>query len=268
MNILQIQKSAAATLLGKILLGFATTGMAASDIHFGPSGSEASASNPDGTWISMWGPAHVSTSFDSANPPPSGDTAGSVNVQNQWAGSNGDTYNMISPGTWWGAVTFDGTAYASIEMDIKYDTTSTITPASAAHLSIGFDTGYNQVSVTNVSFNTNSAVIANGAWHHLSIPIPASTVGITSSDGVSYYQWNPDGTSGTMNFWMANVVLVARVVPTPPPTLSLPTKVTPGLNVFASTEGNSFYDRQEGMLRQSSGLTGVGQATAGNPATY
>src|SRR6266478_6482712 len=86
--------------------------------------------------------------------------------------------------------------------------------------------------------------------------------------GISYYQWNPDGTSGTMNFWMANVVLVARVVPTPPPTLSLPTKVTPGLNVFASTEGNSFYDRQEGMLRQSSGLTGVGQATAGNPATY
>src|SRR6266478_6482710 len=167
MNILQIQKSAAATLLGKILLGFATTGMAASDIHFGPSGSEASASNPDGTWISMWGPAHVRTTFDSANPPPSGDTAGSVNVQNQWAGSNGDTYNMISPGTWWGAVTFDGTAYASIEMDIKYDTTSTITPASAAHLSIGFDTGYNQVSVTNVSFNTNSAVIANGAWHQL-----------------------------------------------------------------------------------------------------
>ena len=179
-----------------------------------------------------------------------------------------DSYNMISPGTWWGNVVFDGTAYASIELDIKYDTNSTMTPTSAAQLSIGLDTGYHPVSVTNISFDIASSALANGAWHHLSIPIPAATVGIGSSDGVSFYRWNPPGTSGTMSFWMANVVLVARVVPVPPPTLGVPLKATLGLNVFASTEGNSFYDRQEAMLRQNLGLSWVGQASAGNPVTY
>ncbi|MEY2430007.1 MAG: hypothetical protein QOJ40_2892 [Verrucomicrobiota bacterium] len=257
-------------LAGLVLLSSAACGLAASDIHFGPTGSEASVSNPNGTWINMWGPAYKSTTFDAANPPPSGDIAGSVYAKGDWTGDTGgmDNYNMISPGTWWGNVTFDGTAYASIEMDLKYDTNSTMTPTSAAHLQIGLDTGYHLVSITNISFNTASATITDGQWHHLSIPIPASTAGIGSADGVSYYQWNPGGTSGTMNFWMANVVLVARVVPVAPPTIGLPTKATPGLNVFASTEGNSFYDRQEALLRQDTGLSWVGQATAVNPVTY
>ncbi len=199
---------------GAILLLCAARSRAASDIHFGPTATEASVSNPDGTWINMWGGAWKGTTFDATNPPPSGDTAGSPYVQGDWTGdtspSGMDSYNMISPGTWWGNVVFDGTAYASIELDIKYDTNSTMTPTSAAQLSIGLDTGYHPVSVTNISFDIASSALANGAWHHLSIPIPAATVGIGSSDGVSFYRWNPPGTSGTMSFWMANVVLVAR----------------------------------------------------------
>jgi hypothetical protein len=38
--------------------------------------------------------------------------------------------------------------------------------------------------------------------------------------------------------------------------------------VFASTEGNSFYDRQEAELIQNSGLSWVGQATVATPVTY
>ena len=97
-----------------------------------------------------------------------------------------------------GAVVFDATLYASIEMDFKYDTNSTMTPGTAAHLNIGLDKGYSFVQVTNLTFNTNQP-IADGNWHHLSINIPASTPNISACDGVSYYQWNPGGTSGTMN---------------------------------------------------------------------
>jgi len=157
----------------------------ASDIIFGPDGTEASINNSDGTWINMWGPAHIATTFDSTTPPPTGDTTGSVYNQGDWTGDSGgmDNYNMISPGNWWGDVVFDGSQYASIEMDIKYDTTSTMTPTSAAHLSIGFDTGYNFVQITNESFDTASSPLTDGKWHHLSIPIPASQSGIGSADG-------------------------------------------------------------------------------------
>jgi hypothetical protein len=266
MKTLRIKSSLLAALACLALTPFASR--AASDIAIGPTGTEASISNPDGTWIHMWnGVGAWSTSFDPANPPPSGDTAGSVYNQGTWTGGGQDNYNTANSGNWWGAVTFDGSQYASIEFDVKYDTNSTILPASSAHLDVGFDTGYHLESLTTLSFNRASSPLADGAWHHVSIPVPASRAGISAAHSVGYYQWNP-ASSGTMNFWMANVVVVARVVPVAPPTLSTPVKTTPGLNVFASTEGNSFFDRQEVELRQTTGLSWVGQATTANPVTY
>jgi hypothetical protein len=240
---------------------------AASDIIVGPSGSEAGVSGTDYEWQNLWGPAYVNITFDAANPPPTGDTTGSIYIQGNWPGSAADNYCIGSPGTWWGALTFDASQYASIEMDIKYDSTSTITPTSQAHLQIGFDAGYSLQSVTNVSFDASSQAIADGHWHHLSIPVPSTISGAGSVHSVGFYQWNPSA-MGTMNFWVANVTVKARVVPVAPPTVKLPTKAVPGLNVYASTEGNSFYDRQEAELMQPSGLSWVGQATPANPVTY
>jgi hypothetical protein len=241
---------------------------AASDIIVGPSGSEAGRSGTDYEWQNLWGPAFVNITFDAANPPPTGDTQGSIYVQGNWAGSDADNYCIGSPGTSINSVTFDASQYASIEMDIKYDSTSTISPAANAHLNIGFDAFYSFQFVTNVSFDASSQAIADGHWHHLSIPVPSTISGAGSVHGVGFYQWNPGPTAGTMNFWVANIVVKARVVPVAPPTVKLPTKAVPGLNVFASTEGNSFYDRQEAELIQPSGLSWVGQATPANPVTY
>jgi hypothetical protein len=240
---------------------------AASDIIVGPSGSEAGVSGTDYEWQNMWGPAFVNITFDAANPPLTGDTQGSIYIQGNWPGSAADNYCIGSPGTWWGALTFDGSQYASIEMDIKYDSTSTITPTSQAHLQIGFDAGYSLQSLTNVSFDASSQAIADGHWHHLSVPVPSNISGVGSVHSVGIYQWNPAAT-GTMSFWVANVVIKARVVPVAPPTVKLPTKAISGLNVYASTEGNTFYDRQEAELKQPSGLSWVGQATPANPVSY
>jgi len=267
MKILQRKQSLLAAVAALALAP--SVGLAATDIQFGPKGSETSTQNSDGTWINMWGPAYRPVTFDTANPPPSGNTLGSVYNQGDWTGDSGgmDNYNMISPGTWWGNVVFDATAYLSIEMDFKYDTNSTMTPVSAAHLNVGFDKGYSFVQITNYSFNTGQP-LTDGNWHHLSIPINPAISGLSSCDGVSYYQWNPGGTSGTMNFWMANVTLIARAVEVAPPTVIAPIKPTTGLNVFASTEGNSFYDRQEVQSRQPTGLSWIGNATSGNPVSY
>ena len=246
--------------------------LAADDIIIGPANGESSVSNPDGTWINMWGPAFVSTTFDPANPPPSGNTTGSAYTQGNWTGdtSGMDSYNMISPGTWWGNVVFDGSQYASIEMDIKYDTTSTMTPTSAAHLGIGFDKGYSFVDLQDFSFNTASSSLADGNWHHLSIPINPATPGLSSADGVSYYQWNPGGTSGTMNFWMANVKVIANIVPVPPPAMSI-TKPSPGLH-FVQGSISGQFDRQNiitaGGANSTANYSWAGKATSGNPVTY
>ena len=239
----------------------------ASNIEFGPTGTESGIANADGTWINMWGPAFVSTTFDANNPPPSGDTTGSIYNQGNWTGDTGgmDDYNMISPGTWFGDVVFNGADYTSIELDFKYDVTnSTITPISAANLNVGFDTGYDFVGITNLSFNPANSTLGDGKWHHLSIPVSASQPGIGSADGVSYYIWNPAGTSGTMDYWMANVQLIARVVPVAPPTMSV-LKTVPGLVQFADSTPN--YNRQD-IRTDNSGtanLTFYGQP---GPVTY
>jgi hypothetical protein len=223
----------------------------------------------------MWGSASaITTTFDTANPPPSGDTAGSVYNQANWTGNAQDDYNMVSPGTWWGNVVFDGSQYSDITFDFKYDTTSTITPSSAAHVEIALDGGYSEKYIETIDGTTidpaTSTLYFDGNWHHVDVPISANMAGISTVDGVSYYQWNASA-RGTMNYWMANLKLIARIVPVAPPTMSI-TKVKPGLN-FVQGSISGQFDRQS--IRTVNSTTGtpinyswVGAATAGNPVTY
>ena len=204
----------------------------ADDIIIGPSGTQTGTSGaaPDFSWSQLWGPAYVNVTFDAATPPPTGDTQGSIYLQNDWEGSNtngADTYVVAAPGGWFGAATFDAADYASIEMDIKYDTNSTFTPAANANMGIGFDTWYDFNGVTNIFFTGS---IGDGSWHHLSIPLNASMAGVDQAHSVGFYVYN--GGVGTMNYWVANVQLIARTVPIPPPTNYL-SKVIPGLQQFA-----------------------------------
>lgn len=234
------------------------------DIIVGPTATQAdiSGSSPDYIWQNMWGPAFVSLTFDAANPPPTGDTEGSIYIQGNWPGPNADNYCVGAPSTWWGGATFDAAQYESVELDIKYDTNSTMTPLTAPNVSIGFDQGYSLTSLTNVSFGTGSA-LADGTWHHLVIAVP-SNINATSSHSVGFYQWNPDNTTGTMNFWVANVVIKARLVASPPPTVALK-KTVPGLTQFADKTPS--YDRQDIRTDQSgtAAVTWYGQT---KPVTY
>lgn len=265
MNTMKYKQTALAALAALALACSSNITRAADDIIVGPTGTQAdiSGTSPDFEWQNMWGPAFVSITFDAATPPPSGDTAGSIYIQGNWPGSAADNFCIGSPGNWWGALTFDASLYESIEMDVKYDTSSTISPASAAHLQIGFDQGYSFTSVTNCSFDTGSSALADGQWHHLSISVPLS-INAPNSHSVGFYQWNPDGTAGTMNFWVANVVVVARVVPLAPPTVTLHPAV-PGLTQFADKPAS--YNRQDIRTDQSgtAAVTWYGQP---KPVSY
>ena len=84
---------------------------------------------------------------------------------------------------------------------------------------------------------------------------------------------NNAGGGGNPPAWAVDIdniqVTVAGTVPPPPPVTIYPlVKVPKGLNLYAGTEANLFYDRQEVVAANTTGLGFVGRATVGNPVSY
>jgi hypothetical protein len=114
---------------------------------------------------------------------------------------------------------------------------------------------------------------ASNGWVSVTCPINPSAPGLDGACGIVLKKWisQPWGELNSPNyvyFWIANVWFEGTAAPPPPPTLQSPTAPNPGLNIFASTEGNQYYDRQEVALVASNGVSWVGNATSANPVTY
>jgi hypothetical protein len=111
---------------------------------------------------------------------------------------------------------------------------------------------------------------ASNGWQTITIPINPSQSGIDGGVGILFKKWISTPADIPANsaayFWVGNVWFEGSAAPPPPPTLQLPAKPTPGLNVIASTPG--VYDRQQAGLVSSNGVSWVGHATASNPVTY
>jgi hypothetical protein len=111
---------------------------------------------------------------------------------------------------------------------------------------------------------------ASNGWVSITIPINPNASGIDGGVGILFKKWLSTAAdvpaNSTAYFWVGNVWFEGSAAPPPPPTLQLPVKPTPGLNVFASTPG--VYDRQQACLVASNGISWVGHATAANPVTY
>ena len=235
---------------GLLLAGSPSLFGAASDVTIPTGASQTS-------WLHAWGGAYQSMAYDA--------TANALEVQAAWSGGNADNYivgTVDGCNGWIGCGPgMDGTLYDSIELDILWDTNNTVN----AGLQIGFDHGYSGTYLTNWS-----SPPIDGAWHHLSIPLPNAATGLANFMGVALYRWQPDGTTGTMNYWVKNVVVKAKVVPIPPPTLVAPQKAkASGLWLGATAGGggnrNSVYTTAgEG----GNGVSWVGVATPATPVTY
>ncbi|HEY4414313.1 MAG TPA: hypothetical protein VGO57_01370 [Verrucomicrobiae bacterium] len=210
------------------------------------------------------------------------------------------TYICLNGNPWYVGTAINFSQYKSIEFDIKWDTTSDISvsqfndvstiPLTATNssgqtilnsvLNAGSIGGLEvdlcggsggQMAPTIITTNI-PATAANG-WVHMSIPINAAMSGLDGCSGIVFHKWLSQYSNQIANdfqgrFWIDNVMLQGTAGPPPPPTVTPLTKANQGLNLFASTEGNAFYDRQSVRVVGNTGKSWVGHATAGNPVTY
>jgi hypothetical protein len=270
-----------------------------------------------GANLSVWyyGASPNQEAYASGVEDPFNGDGGSVYIQCDYGtGSPGNPGNSYSPLTtmdcynggnpWNNQGTIDFSQYQSIQFDVKWDTTSTLTidqwntgtnwPASFvpgwADVNFMQEQGYLQGIdmeivgpgglIVDLPGTTNEylPLNANTGWRTMTIPIPTTLAGqITAMNGILLHKW-VDAAWGvqavaTGHFWLDNIVLVGGSVP-PPPTVSMGPTPVPGLNCFNLTENNSVYDRNEVMVTSTSGLSWVGPTntqpgwTPTYPVTY
>src|ERR1039457_320909 len=210
------------------------------------------------------------------------------------------TYITSLGNPWWTPNPINFSTYDFLELDIKWDTTSDVSISQfnnvgtiPANFQVGGQNFFQDWAMSTnyiggtggldiylcggpggqmspLIINTNIPAAAASGWTHIKVPINKAQSGIDGVSGIVFSKWVSQNW-GILNpaqarFWVDNVMLTGTSLPPPPPTVKVPAKATQGLNVFASTSG--LYDRQEAVLRQSSGLSWVGHATAGNPVSY
>ncbi|HLP76544.1 MAG TPA: hypothetical protein VK327_06435 [Candidatus Paceibacterota bacterium] len=210
------------------------------------------------------------------------------------------TWVCLNGNPWWVGTPINFSQYSALEFDIRWDNTSDISIAQFNDLStipltqtnsagqVVLNAQLNGGSIGGIDINvcggaggqigtliTNMPIpaLAASGWVHVVIPIDSTKGNLDGASGIVFHKWvNIDGGKIANNFqgrfWVDNVLLKGTSAPPPPPTVAKPLKAVPGLNVFASTEGNGFWDRQQIMSRQSTGLCWIGNASAGNPVSY
>lgn len=248
-------------------------------------------------WGNMWGPGTAVWDGTEGNP------AGAMLITATLTGSS-DTpvtsYLCKLGNPWYVGTALNFSTYDFLEFDIKWDNTSDVTlaqfnnvstiPADATNnlgqtilqgwAGAGYIGGSGGLDISlcggpagqrdPLFVNTNIPAAAASGWTHVKIPINKAQANIDGVSGIVFHKWVSQNwgiaNDAKARFWVDNVRLTGTAAPTPPPIVKLPTKAVPGLNVFNNTSG--LYDRQAAVLRQSTGLSWVGQATEANPVTY
>jgi hypothetical protein len=184
-----------------------------------------------------------------------GNAGGSLYISSDFAADqNTLTYFCNQPpngGWWFPGPAFNISDYKSVEFDIKWDTTKTVSIADFNNLPQGGEGGiviwatdYPGFTVRPTLGNVPVPATAATGWAHVSLAVNPAITGIDPSVGIVFKKWisaNQKAAGGTYGFWVDNVVLKGSDAPPPPPTLAL-TKAVPGLAFVAASAGQ--YDRQ------------------------
>jgi len=203
-------------------------------------------------WGTAWGNA---TAVYDPNEDNTGNGGGSVYISADYAlDQNTMTIFANEPpnGAWYfPGPTFNLSDYQSVEFDIKWDTTKTVSIADFNSVPLGGDGGILLWATDSPDFSirpqlgtVNVPEAAASGWVHVSFPIDPAISGIDPAVGIVFKKWISGGqleAGGTYGFWIDNLVLKGSDGPPPPPTVSL-TKATPGLGFVSSSGGQ--YDRQ------------------------
>jgi len=155
-----------------------------------------------------------------------------------------------------GLLTVDASKYESLTLDLNIAATvSSNTPIPFCL----YGAAYGNVALTNYP-------ITSGGWQHVVIPI-AAMVNLADCVAFGVYDWY-NTTAGTapahVEFWMDNIMLVARKAATPPPVLSLAPISHSGL-VFDSGVSETAV---RGSIDSLSDVHWAGMASAGAPVSY
>ena len=282
---MKINRQLKTAFLALVGMALVTTGVQAqqTNVFIEPSGTDTGGSGAgnqlnvhfgNSVWQNWFvnnpGITNYTVSFDTGNPPPTGDTLGSVLQEQDWDGANGGTLATFAcvDNNFWGGASVDMTKFSSVDFDFKYDTNSTITPTNRAQFNLMVDNARvssTGVTLTNIGNSGATAASFDGNWHHLSVGIPLTISGVTASKGPGFQIFNPAGTAGSFRYWVANLELVARLTVAPPPVVSL-TPIISGLWQFADATPN--YNRQNVRTDNNNADFNVDWVGRAKPVTY
>jgi hypothetical protein len=198
-----------------------------------------------------WGGAARTVQWDGTTDA-SGDTnSGALKISVTFPGAGAD--NQYSEGmslagrnNYNGAVTIKTASYSALEMDVRWDPSSTIDTnvvnTSGDPQGLGIGLAKPDWGQTWPPAASQPKVIGDGQWHHYSIPLDPTWPDIPGLIFKKYFNNGATDPAGTMTFWVDNIKFIPSTAVIPPPTLSI-AKAKKGLNLFFSQPGGQ-YQRQ------------------------
>ena len=196
-----------------------------------------------GIW-SWWGGATHTATWDAARDAQNDTNSGSININVTYTSGDQYAFGMSLTGarSYDNGITIHTPGYSSVEFDLLWDTNSTFaadfinTNGDPNGLGIGLATsGWGQTWPPNAN---QPRVVADGAWHHISVPLDPSWPDIP---GFIFKKWFPSDPlyTGTLNFWIDNLSFTPSTAPLPPPSMTL-RKASNGLNLFLAQPGQQY----------------------------
>ncbi len=220
-----------------------------------------------GFW-NWWGGAARTVEWDSTKDADGDVASGAIKISVDFPGTGDNQYSqgmsLSGSGSYNSGVVIATPNFSRLEFDLLWDSASTL-PVETLNdtgdpqgLGIGFASPtWGQTWAPNAN---QPRVVADGAWHTVSIPLDPSWPNIP---GLVFKKWFGSGPTGSMVYWLDNVRFIPSSAAIPPPTMSL-AKARKGLNLFASQPGGQ-YQRQGIQAVSADYVWWIGNP---NPVTY
>lgn len=199
-------------------------------------------------WL-WWGGMNREVLWDGEKDAGGSETPGSVKVSLTFDDTLGDNQYAIgfalAGSAWNNSLVASPVDYSAIEFDILWDPENTVTPEQ---INSGPDAGFNMgllpADWSQDWISPAPTLTGAATWQRVTVPIPVTK---PSFAGLIFKKWQPggglgEGLSGTFNFWIDNIRLIASDAPPPVPTMAIAKSDSKGLKLTANAGGQ--YQRQ------------------------
>ncbi len=242
MKLSLIPSKQAATLVAALAgLGSAQPLLAADDILIDDFTDPAAAAST----VRWWGNAVQTYEHDATQDADGNAASGALKVTIEFDLAAYGGENQFSARRELAAGVVDGSQYATLEFDLKYDAGSVAAGTSGTYGTM--EVGIAHSDWSQAYFGNVRTTVGENGWRHISLPVNKLDPKLNDLRDFHFKLWSggaANGMTGKQTFWIDNVKLIAlpsTEPPPPPPAVSVvPAK--PGLNLIAS--GGGQYSRQ------------------------